>query len=250
MESRAHNQTDRITDTALIPYTTHYRDLSRPPARPVGETHVAFFREIDRWSAVSIYDVVQALGVEESRLLIQDHYLLHAPTLIGGVVTLGPPAQRHVHPHLRPWIQSTTEATNHVYVREGVKLLLASGLTYEQAAEHHRHWMVAPGGRRLLVVGRCVGGGFSPRAVRTILGQHRAYLLSQQARLLVLTPQLVRLGKLAQAEHLVHLQRLPLAEVARRTAVRMTDSSTTSGESPGPHVGRDGPVTAGHAPRS
>ncbi|MBZ9752193.1 hypothetical protein GO986_12330 [Deinococcus sp. HMF7620] len=249
MGSQVRTNADRVIDPALIPYTTHYRDLSRPPSRPVGDDHVALFREIDRWSAVSIRDVAQALGTAETRLLIQDHYLLHAPTLIGGVVTLGPAAQRHIHPEQRPWVQSTTEAINHVYVREGVKGLLAQGHAYDQAAAHHRHWMVSPEGQSLLVMGKCVGGGFSPRAIRTVLTQHRSYLLSKEARLLVLTPQFVRLGKVAQAEpHLVTLARLSVDEVAAQTAVTL-DPTTSSSAAPEPHGRPDGPGGGGPARR-
>lgn len=214
MDHPAHPTAHRRPDAAVIPFTQSLGDLRRPPQRRVGETHLAFFREVDRWSAVGADDVAQVLGVEEARHLVQDGYLLHWPSLIGGVMMLGPAALRVIAPQQRPWIGSSTEATNQAYVREGIKRLLAEGYTYDLPDEYGRHWMYAPGGRRCLVMGRCVGEGYSPRAIRSLLQQRRSHLLSQNAGLLVITPTLARLSRLAGAHpHLVVLYRLPLSEV-------------------------------------
>lgn len=180
----------------------------------MGETHAAFFREVDRWSAVGADDVTQVLGVEETRDLVRDGYLLHWPSLIGGVMVLGPAAHRVIAPEERPWIGSSTEATNQAYVREGIKRLLAEGYTYGQPDEYGRHWIYAPDSRRWLVLGRCIGEGYSPRAIRSLLSQRRSHLLSQNAGLLVITPTLARLSRLAAAHpHLIELYRLPLSAV-------------------------------------
>ncbi|MBI0447001.1 hypothetical protein, partial [Deinococcus sp. DB0503] len=201
-------------DAAVIPFTQGAGDLGRPPQRRVGETHAAFFREVDRWSAVGTRDVLQALGVEETRCLVQERYLLHFPSLIGGVMVLGPAAYQVIAPQERRWIRSSTEATNQAYVREGIKRLLAAGYAYDLPEAYGRHWMDAPDGTRCLVLGKCIGNGYSPRAIRGLLSQKRSHLLAQHARLLVVTPTLVRLSRLAGAHpHLVRLYRLPLSDV-------------------------------------
>ncbi|MHA0044299.1 hypothetical protein [Deinococcus sp. PEB2-63] len=193
-----------------LPFTEHYRDLNRPPARPVGDLHVPFFQDVETWGGVSARDAAAALTTPELARLIQDHYLLHSPSLIGGIITLGPWGQRHVHPDRQARVTSSTEAINHVYMREGIKQLITDGYTYAGRAEYHRHWMLGPEGR-VLVLGRCVNAGFSPRAIRSILKQHRAYLMSERATLLVFTPDLRRLRALTDAEPMVAAYGLPIS---------------------------------------
>ena len=182
-----------------LPYTQTLVDVFRPPRSQVSEVAMGFLNALDAMGgAVGAGHAHRTIGLPGLQALLADHYLLHLPSPLGGIMILGPAGLAHLDPRRRYRVKSTSEAADLVYRQEVVRWLEDQGFSHDTALGKARHLIYDLDGRLHVLVGKCIGMGLSPRTVRDQLAHHRSWLLSENAALLVATPNLSRLKAVRQ----------------------------------------------------
>ncbi|GAA5501036.1 hypothetical protein Dxin01_00767 [Deinococcus xinjiangensis] len=196
-----------------LPYTQHLRDAYRPPQEEAGDFAERYLKKIsDEGGAVAAYRAEAALGLELLKSLLKNHYLIHFPSQIGGMILLGPNWYAKHQPKRLYAMQSVSMASNLVYTQEVIELLKEKEhFTYYSKMNEQRHIMYDAKGQMYVMSAKLTGDGYSPRSARDLLKQLDSWLLSENAKLLFVVPNRRRLEAVERMNPLfIRIKAVPL----------------------------------------